>query len=47
MVPTNHRLPVALILEVSVIAIRRRMAHDHQNMAMYFLLTALTLQLFY
>ncbi len=47
MVPTSRRLPAALILEVSVIAVRRTMVHNHQNTAMYFLLTALTLQLFY
>ena len=47
MVPTSRRLPAALILEVSVISVRCRMAHDHWNTAMYFLLTALTLQLFY
>ncbi len=47
MVPTSLRLPAAPILEVSVIAVRRTMVHDHWNTAMYFLLTALTLQLFY
>ncbi len=47
MVPTSRWLPAAPILEVSVMAIRRTMAHNHQNTAMYFLLTALTLQLFY
>jgi hypothetical protein len=46
MVPTSCRLPAAPILEVSVIAVCRTMAHDNQNTAMYFLLTALTLQLF-
>ncbi len=46
MVPTSPWLPAALILEVSVIVVRRTMAHDHRNMAMYILLTALTLQLF-
>ena len=47
MVPTSRRLPAAPSLEVSIIAVRCTMAHDHQNTAMYFLLTALTLQLFY
>ncbi len=47
MVPTSRRLPAAPILEISEIAVRRTMAHNHQNTAMYFILTALTLQLFY
>jgi hypothetical protein len=46
MVPPSHRLPAALILQVSVVAVHRTINHDHHNMAMYFFLMALTFLLF-
>jgi hypothetical protein len=36
MVPTSHRLPAALILQVSAIVVRRAIDHDHRNTVMYF-----------
>ena len=35
MVPPSRRLPEAPILQVSVIAVRRTINHNHCNMAMY------------
>jgi hypothetical protein len=46
MVPPSRRLPTAPMLQVSAIAVHRTIDHDHRNMAMYFLLTTLTLPLF-
>jgi hypothetical protein len=36
MVPPNRRLPGAPILQVSAIAVRRAIDHNHCNTAMYF-----------
>jgi hypothetical protein len=47
MVPPSRRLPVAPILQVSAIAVRRAIDHDHRNTAMYFLLTTLTFPYFF
>jgi hypothetical protein len=46
MVPPSHQLPAAPILQVSAIAIRRTIDHDHCNTVMYFLLMTLTFPLF-
>ncbi len=46
MVPPSRPLSAAPILQVSVIAVRRAIDHDHRNMAMYVLLTTLTFPLF-
>jgi hypothetical protein len=46
MVPPSCQLPVAPILQVSVIAVCRAIDHDHCNSAMYFLLMTLTFPLF-
>jgi hypothetical protein len=42
MVLPSCRLPEAPILQVSAIAIRRAIDHDHPNTGMYYLLTTLT-----
>jgi hypothetical protein len=46
MVPPSFRLPVAPILQVSAIAVRRVINHDHCNTVMYFFLMTLTFPLF-
>jgi hypothetical protein len=46
MVPPSRWLPAAPILQVSAIAIRCTINHNHCNTAMYFLLTTLTFPLF-
>jgi hypothetical protein len=46
MVPPSHQLKAAQILQVSVIAVRHVIDHDHRNTAMYFLLMTLTFPLF-
>jgi hypothetical protein len=45
MVPPRHRLPAAPILQVSAIAVRHMIDHDHRNTAIYFLLMTLTFPL--
>jgi hypothetical protein len=42
MVPPSRWLPEAPILQVSAIAVRQAIDHDHHNTVMYFLLTKLT-----
>ena len=42
MVLPSCRLPEAPILQVSAIAVRRAIDHDHPNTGMYYLLTTLT-----
>jgi hypothetical protein len=44
--PPSRRLPAAPILQVSVIAVRSVINHDHCNTAMYFLLATLTFPVF-
>jgi hypothetical protein len=46
MFPPSRRFPAAPILQVSVIAVRRAINHNHYITAMYFLLTTLTFPLF-
>ncbi len=46
MVTPSHRLPAAPILQVTAIAVRCMINHNHCNTAMYFLLTTLTFPLF-
>jgi hypothetical protein len=46
MVPPSHQLPAAQNLQVSAIAIRCAIDHNHCNIAIYFILTTLTFPLF-